>query len=105
MQLSTSVFGMESLSRNRNATENRKRSQLDRRLQCIRTKLDEGNVMIGIRTTVGDNKIADFTVVNYAALKLKYSQRETLFRTPHVSIVSNLRVLRPQSSHVLPQRL
>ena len=33
--------------------------------------------MAGIRMTVGDDKIADFTVDNYAALELKHTQRET----------------------------
>ena len=53
------------------------KSELDRRLRSICTKLDEGNVKPGIRMAVGDNKIADFTVDNYAALKLKHPQRET----------------------------
>ena len=53
------------------------KSELDRRLRSICTKLDEGNVKAGIRMTVGDNKIADFKVDNYAALKLKHPQRET----------------------------
>ena len=43
----------------------------------ICTKFDEGNVKAGIRMAVGDNKIADFTVDNYSALKLKHPQRET----------------------------
>ena len=50
---------------------------LDRRLCPIRTNLDEGNVKAGIRLAVGDDKIADFTVDNYAALKLNNPQRET----------------------------
>ena len=33
--------------------------------------------MAGIRMTVGDDKIADFTVDNYAALELKHTERET----------------------------
>ena len=41
------------------------------------TQLDEGNVKAGIRTAVGDDNIADFTVDTYAALKLKHPQRET----------------------------
>ena len=53
------------------------KSELDRRLRFICTKLDEGNVKAGIRMAVGDDKIADFTVDNYAALKLKHPQRET----------------------------
>ena len=52
-------------------------SVLDRRLRSICTKLDEGKVKAGIRMAVGDDKIADFTVDNYAALKLKHPQRET----------------------------
>ena len=65
---------MVSFSKNRNAT---KKSELDRRLRSICTKLDEGNVKAGIRMAVGDDKIADFTVKNYAALKLKHPQRQT----------------------------
>ena len=53
------------------------KSELDRRLRSICTKLDEGNVKAGIRMAVGDDKIADFTVDNYAALKLKHPKRET----------------------------
>ena len=53
------------------------KSELDRRLRFICTKLDEGNVKLRIRMAVGDDKIADFTVDNYAALKLKHPQRET----------------------------
>ena len=53
------------------------KSELDQRLRSICTKLDEGNVKAGIRMAVGDDKIADFTVDNYAALKLKHPQRET----------------------------
>ena len=52
-------------------------SKLDRRLCSICTKLDESNVKAGIRRAVGDDKIADFTIDNYAALKLKHPQRET----------------------------
>ena len=52
-------------------------SELDRRLRAICTKLDEGNVKTGIRMAVGDDKFAEFTVDNYAALKLKYPQIET----------------------------
>ena len=52
------------------------KSELDRRLRSICTKLDEGNVKAGIRMAVGDDKIADFTVDNYATLKLKHPQRE-----------------------------
>ena len=46
--------------------------QLDRRLCSICTTLDEGNVKAGIRIAVGDDKIADFTIDNYDALKLKH---------------------------------
>ena len=53
------------------------KSELDRRLRSICTKLDEGNGKAGIRMAVGHDKIADFTVDNYAVLKLKHSQRET----------------------------
>ena len=53
------------------------KSELDRQLLSICTKLDEGNVKGGIRMVVGNDKIADFTVDNYAALKLKHPQRET----------------------------
>ena len=52
------------------------KSELDRRLRSICTKLDEGNVKAGIRMAVGDDKIADFTVDNYATLMLKHPQRE-----------------------------
>ena len=53
------------------------KSELYRRLRSICTKLDEGNVDAGIRMAVGNDKIADFTVDNYAALKLKHPQSET----------------------------
>ena len=54
------------------------KGELDRRLRSICTKLDEGNdVKAAIRMTVGDDKIAHFTIDNYAALKLKHPQRET----------------------------
>ena len=53
------------------------KNELDRRLRSICTELDEGNVKAGIRMAVGDDKIADFTVDNYAALKLKHPQRES----------------------------
>ena len=54
-----------------------RKSELDRRLRSIGTELDEGNVKARIRMAVGDDKIADFTVANYAALKLKHPQKET----------------------------
>ena len=53
------------------------KSELDRRLRSICTNLEESNVKAGIRMVVCDDKIADFTVDNYAALKLKHPQRET----------------------------
>ena len=53
------------------------KSELDRRLRSICTKLDEVNVKAGIRMAVVEDKIADFTVDNYAAFKMKHSQRET----------------------------
>ena len=53
------------------------KGELDRRLRSICTKLDEGKVQAGIRIAVGDDKIADWMVDNYAALKLKHPQRET----------------------------
>ena len=53
------------------------KSELDRRLRSICTKLDEGNDKAGIIMAVGDDKVADFTVDNYAALKLKHPQKET----------------------------
>ena len=53
------------------------KSELDRRLVSICTKLDESNVKAGIRMAVGDDKIADFTIDNFAALKLKHPQRES----------------------------
>ena len=52
------------------------KSELDRRLRSISTKLEDGNVKDGIRMAVGDDKIADFTVNNYTALELKHPQRE-----------------------------
>ena len=53
------------------------KSELDRQLRSVCTKLDKGDVKAGIRMAVGDDKIADFTVDNNAALKLKHPQRET----------------------------
>ena len=53
------------------------KGELDRRLRSICTKSDEGIVKAGIRMAVGEDKIAEFTVNNYAALKLKHQQRET----------------------------
>ena len=54
------------------------KGELDRRLCSICTKLGGGNdVKAAIRMTVGDDKIAHFTIDNYAALKLKHPQRET----------------------------
>ena len=48
------------------------KSELDRRLRSICTKLDEGSVKAGIRMAVGDHNIVDFTVINNTALKLKH---------------------------------
>ena len=53
------------------------KSELDQRLLSICTKLDESNDKAGIRMAVGDDKIPDYKVDNYAALKLKHPQRET----------------------------
>ena len=53
------------------------KSELDRRLLSTCTKLDDGNFKAGIRMALGDDKVADFTVDNYVALKLKHPQRET----------------------------
>ena len=62
--------------------------------------------MAGINVTVRDNKVADFTVVNYAALKLKYPQRETCsVPDPTDRLFFNGGVFRPQGSHDLPQQL
>ena len=58
------------------------KSKLERRRRSICTKLDESNVKAAIRMAVGNDKIADFTVDNYAALKLKLPQRET-FSVPN----------------------
>ena len=46
--------------------------ELDQRLLSICTKLVEGNVKAVIRIAVSDDRVADFTVDNYAALRLKY---------------------------------
>ena len=53
------------------------KSELERLLHSICTKSDEGNVKAGIRMAEGDDKVADFTVYNYATLKMKHPQRET----------------------------
>ena len=83
------------------------KSELDRRLRFICTKLDEGNVKAGIRIAVGDDKIEGFTVDNYAALKMKHPQRETCSVPDPTDIdcFSTSRVCCPLGSHVLPQRL
>ena len=103
MQLSTSVFRVVSLRKNRKPQQ---KSELDRRLRTICTKLDEGNVKAGIRMAVGDDKIADFTVDNYAALKLKHPQRETC-SVPDPTDIDYFqpRSFCPQGSYVVPQRL
>ena len=78
VQLSTSVFGMVSLRKKpKRDRKPQQKGELDRRLRSICTKSDEGIVKAGIRMAVGEDKIADFTVNNYAALKLKHQQRET----------------------------
>ena len=66
-----------SVKRPKRDRKQQQKSELDRRLRSICTKLDEGNVNAGIRMAVGDDKVAGFHVDNYAALKLKYPQRET----------------------------
>ena len=77
VQLSTSVFEMVSMRKTLRRDRNpQQRNKLDRRLRSICTKLVQGNVEAGIRMAVDDDKIADFTVNNYAALKLKEPQRE-----------------------------
>ena len=53
------------------------KSELDQRLRSTCTKLNGGNVKAVIRMAVGDDKIADFSIDNYAALKLNHPQRET----------------------------
>ena len=88
--------------------ENRnKKSELHRRLRSICTKLDEGNVPAGSRMAVGDDKVADFTVDNYAALKLKHPQREicSVPNPTDIDCFSISRVLPPQGTPVLPQQL
>ena len=81
------------------------KSKLDRRLRSICTKLDEGSVKAGIRMAVGDDKIADFTVDNYATLKLKQPQRE-ICSVPDPTDVDCFSTSEYfiQGSHVLPQR-
>ena len=54
-----------------------RKPQLYPRLRSICTKLYEGIVRAGTSMAVGTEKIADFTVDNYAALKLQHPQRET----------------------------
>ena len=72
MQLSTSVFEMVSMRKKpKRDKQPQQKSELDRRLRSICNKLDEGHVKAGIRMAVGDDKIANFTVDNYTALKLK----------------------------------
>ena len=83
------------------------KSELDRRLRSICTKLDECNVKAGIRKAVGDDKIADFTVESFAALKLKHPQRETCsVPDPRdIDCFSTSKFFVKQGFHVLPQRL
>ena len=83
------------------------KSELGRRLRSICTKLNKGKVKAGIRMAVGDDKIANFTVDNYAALKLKHPQRETCSVPDPTDIdcFSTSEYFCPQGSHVFPQRL
>ena len=71
--------------------------------------LDESNVKAGFRTTVGDIKIAYFTVDHYVSLKLKHPQtaEEILLRLgPHrYRLFFNLEFLRAQGSLVVHQQL
>ena len=71
--ISTSVFVMVSLRKNRKATEKRNR-KASKTGDC--TKLDEGFAKAGEGRAVDIDKRADFTVDNYAALKLKHPQRD-----------------------------
>ena len=97
---------MVALRKIRNATEPQQKSEFDRRLRSICTKLDEGNVKAGIRMAVVGDKIAVFTVDNYAALKLKHPQGKlVLFRAHRYRLFLNLGIFCPQGPHVLPQRL
>ena len=68
---------MVSLGKNEARQKTAAKSWSDRRQRSICTRLDEGNVKAGIRMAVRNDKIADFTVNNYTALKLKDSQMET----------------------------
>ena len=55
---------------------------------------------------VGEDKIADFTVDNYAAFKLKYPQREICsFQDPTDIDCFSTSEFSPEGSHVLPQRI
>ena len=65
------------------------KSELYRRLRSFCNKLDKGFVKARIKMPEGDDKMADFMVDNYAALKMKHPQREiVLFWTPQITIVS-----------------
>ena len=108
MQLSTNVFVMELFKKKTKRDRKlQQKSKLDRRLCSVCTKLDEDNVEAGIRMVAGDDKVADFTVDSYAALKLKHRQRTTCsVSDPHrYRLFFNIGVFCPQGSHVLPQRL
>ena len=59
------------------------KSELDRRLRSICTKLDEGNVKTGIGMAVGDDKFADFTVDNYAPPCWNTTEGNLLCSGPH----------------------
>ena len=60
--------------RDRNPHQN---TEIDRRMRSFCTELDEGIVKAGMRKAIGDEKIAYFTVENYALLSLERPQRET----------------------------
>ena len=61
-------------------------------MRSICSESDEGKVKAGIRMAVGDNKIADFTVYDYAALKLKHPQRETCY-VPDPTVIDYFSIL------------
>ena len=61
------------------------KSEFDRPLRSICTKVEEGNVMAGIRMAVDDAKTADFTADIYSALKLNHRRGKlALFRTTDI---------------------
>ena len=71
---------------NEKKTETREKTGLGRRLRSSCTILDEGNVKAGISMAVGHDKIADFTIDNYAALKLKHPQSDT-YSVPDPTVI------------------